>query len=238
MTKMASVMSGEVGYPARIRIDPAVVRRNRLTTAFRLVLAIPHLVIVGGPAAVAFSWEWQSHARSGLGAGGGVLGAVAAIAAIIAWFAIVLTGRHPSGLWQLSAYYLRWRVRAVAYTALLRDEYPPFGDAPYPAALELDEPGTERDRLGVAFRLVLAIPQLIAVWLLGIAWAITTVVAWFAILLTGRYPRGLYRFGVGVLVWSTRVEAYVLLLRDEYPPFSLEPALGGLSAPPADDGGA
>lgn len=238
MTTIASAMSADAGYPARIRIDPAVERRNRLTTAFRLVLAIPHLIIVGGPAAVAFSWEWQDHARSGLGAGGGVLGVVAAVAAIIAWFAIVLTGRHPRGLWQLAAYYLRWRVRAVAYTALLRDEYPPFGDAPYPAVLELAEPDGARDRLGVAFRIILAIPQLLAVWLLGIAWAITTVIAWFAILLTGRYPGGLYRFGVGVLVWSTRVEAYVLLLRDEYPPFSFEPALGGRPAPAADHGGA
>jgi hypothetical protein len=62
----------------------------------------------------------------------------------------------------------------------------------------------------------------IAVWVLGIAWGITTVIAWFAILFTGRYPEGLYRFGVGVLQWNLRVEAYVLLLRDEYPPFSLE----------------
>ena len=232
MSSLAPAIAHDAGYPVHVRVEPAIEPRNRLTTAFRFLLAIPHLIVVGGPAAAAFSWEWQDHARSGLGAGGGVLGVVAAIAAITAWFAIVLTGRHPSGLWQLAAYYLRWRVRAVAYTALLRDEFPPFGDAPYPVALELDEPLGSRDRLGVAFRLVLALPQLITVWLLGIVWAVATMLAWFAILLTGRYPRGLYRFGVGVLVWSTRVEAYVLLLRDEYPPFFLDATIP--SDPPID----
>jgi len=69
--------------------------------------------------------------------------------------------------------------------------------------------------------LILVIPQLIAVWALGVAWGITTVIAWFAILFTGQYPETLYRFGVGVLRWSTRVEAYLLLLHDDYPPFSL-----------------
>lgn len=110
----------------------------------------------------------------------------------------------------------------MAYTALLRDEYPPFGDGPYPAALELSPPDAPRDRLAVAFRIILALPHLLAVWALGMAWALTTVVAWFSILFTGRYPEGLYRFAVGVLRWNVRVEAYLLLLRDEYPPFSLE----------------
>ena len=83
-------------------------------------------------------------------------------------------------------------------------------------------PEAPRDRLSVAFRIILAIPHLLAVWVLGVAWALATVIAWFAILFTGRYPRGLYDFGVGVLRWNTRVEAYLLLLHDEYPPFTLE----------------
>jgi hypothetical protein len=142
--------------------------------------------------------------------------------AIISWFAILFTGRYPEGLWNLAAFYLRWRVRAVAYTALLRDEYPPFGDGPYPVELELVPSAEPRDRLTVAFRIILAIPHLLAVWVLSVAWAFVTVIAWFAILLTGRYPEGLYHFAVGVLRWNTRVEAYLLLLRDEYPPFSLK----------------
>jgi hypothetical protein len=60
------------------------------------------------------------------------------------------------------------------------------------------------------------------VWLLGAAWGVTTLVAWLAILVTGRYPKALYEFGIGVLRWTTRVEAYLLLLTDEYPPFTLD----------------
>ena len=60
------------------------------------------------------------------------------------------------------------------------------------------------------------------IWLLGIAWVVTTLVAWFVILFTGRYPRSLYEFSLGALRWTTRVEAYLLLLTDEYPPFTLD----------------
>jgi hypothetical protein len=66
------------------------------------------------------------------------------------------------------------------------------------------------------------IPHLIILWALGIAWVVTTVIAWFAILFTGRYPEALYDFGVGVFRWGIRVEAYLLLLTDAYPPFSFD----------------
>jgi hypothetical protein len=196
--------------------------RNRLTTAFRIFLAIPHLLLVGGPLAAAFSWSWSSRAGDmDWGAGGGVLGAVAAVVALIAWFSILFTGRYPEGLWKLAAFYLRWRVRAVVYTALLRDEYPPFGDGVYPAMLDLSPPEEPRNRWTVGFRIVLALPHLLAVCALSLAWMLSTILAWFAILFTGRYPEGLYEFGIGVLRWNIRVESYLLLLRDEYPPFSL-----------------
>ena len=215
-------LSSAPAYPVRVDIRPTIEGRNRLTTAFRLLLAIPHFIIVGAPVALTLSWSSGSQGDSGLQWGaGGVLGAVAVVVAVLSWFAILFTGRHPDGLWNLAAFYLRWRVRAVSYAALLRDEYPPFGDAPYPAALLVLQPDAPRDRLTVAFRPILAIPHLFAVWALGVAWAVTTVVAWFAILFTGRLPEPLARFGVGVLGWNTRVEAYLLLLRDEYPPFSL-----------------
>lgn len=216
-------MSHASPYPVQVRVDPAIDGRNRLTTGFRIFLAIPHLILAGGPIAAPLTWTWSSDSQTRWEWGtGGVLGAVAAVAAVIAWFAIVFTGRCPEGLWNLGAFYMRWRVRAVAYVALLRDEYPPFGDAPYPASLELTPPDAPRDRLTVAFRPILAIPQLVAVWALGVAWGITSIIAWFAILFTGRYPEALYRFGVNVLRWSVRVEAYLLLLRDEYPPFAME----------------
>ena len=195
--------NGGAEHPVQVRIEPALEDRNQLTSAFRIILAVPHLLLVGGPVAACLTWS--SRDRQGLnvdwGAGGGVLGAVASVGAIIAWFSIVFTGRHPRGLWNLSAYYLRWRVRAVAYTALLRDEYPPFGEGEYPAGLELSEPDTPRDRLTVGFRVILAIPHVIAIWFLGIVWAFTSVFAWFSIILTARYPAALYSFGEGVLRW-------------------------------------
>jgi hypothetical protein len=210
-------------HPVDVSVAPAPSDRNRLTCAFRPILGIPHLILVGGPIAFAMSFAWGSDDQAGAGwGGGGVLGAVAAVVAIIAWFAIVFTGKHPSGLWNLTAYYLRWRVRAVAYLTLLRDEYPPFGDGDYPAALVLPPQESERDRVTVAFRILLAIPHLLVVWLLGIGWFITTIIAWFSILFTGNFPETLYRFGIGVMRWNARLEAYLLLLRDEYPPFSLE----------------
>jgi hypothetical protein len=211
-------------HPVRLHITPALENRNRLTTAFRFILALPHLLLVGGPVAVAMTWSRSGEAGvdHSWSAGGGVLGAVAVVAAIIAWFAIVFTGRAPEGLRALAAYYLRWHVRASAYVALLRDEYPPFGDKPYPVEVDIPVPLAPRDRLGVAFRPILVIPHLLAIWALGVAWAITTIIAWFAILFTGRYPRALYVFALGAFRWTTRVEAYLLLLTDTYPPFTLD----------------
>jgi hypothetical protein len=208
-----------------VSVAPALTGRNRLTVAFRAILAIPHLLLVGTPAAVGFTIGWGSSGQPNAqwGATSGVLGAVAGVCAFIAWFAIVFGGVYPAGLRALALYYLRWRVRAAAYFALLRDEYPPFGDAQYPASLEFAAPDGvgARNRLSVAFRIILLIPQFIAVALIGVAWSITTIVAWVMIILTGDFPASLYNFGVGALRWSTRVEAYFLLLHDEYPPFSL-----------------
>jgi hypothetical protein len=206
-----------------VSVAPATTGRNRLTTAFRPILAIPHLLLVGAPAAVGFSLEWNSNGQQNVqwGATTGVLGAVAGVCSFIAWFTLVFAGTYPSGLRSLALYYLRWRVRAAAYLTLLRDEYPPFGDAEYPASLEVNLPDGARSRLTIAFRIILLIPQFIALWAIGIAWAVTTLSAWVSIILTGDYPESLYQFGVGALRWSTRVEAYLLLLHDAYPPFSL-----------------
>jgi len=222
MSSTAFPTSGAEVHPVRVYVAPQLAARNRLTVFFRLLLALPHLILVGGPVALLSAASNRENGSSyNWGANSGVLGVVAAVAAIISWFAIVITGSQPDGLWSLVAFYMRWRVRAVAYVALLRDEYPPFGDGPYPAGMDVAPPAT-RNRLAVAFRLILAIPHIIAVWAIGIAWVITTIIAWFAILFTGEYPAGLYRFGVGALRWTTRVETYLLLLHDDFPPFSLE----------------
>jgi hypothetical protein len=209
-------------YPVGIALPAATEERNRLTVAFRFFLALPHVLLVGGPVMAISCGGWNDDGWAlGWTSGTGVLGLVAGVVALISWFAIVFTREHPDGLWKLAAYYLRWRVRAVAYLTLLRDEYPPFGDGAYPAELVLTRPEEPRDRVTVLLRFLLAIPHLIVLWFLGLAWGLTTAVAWVMILLTGRYPESLYGFALGVFAWDIRVEAYMLLLRDEYPPFTL-----------------
>jgi Domain of unknown function (DUF4389) len=152
----------------------------------------------------------------------GLFGAAAYVLAIINWFAILVTGESIKGAREFQLYYLRWRARAVAYMALFVDPYPPFGDEPYPLTITVTEPAGGRDRATVAVRPLLAVPHLVVLFFLVLAWAVCTVIAWFAILLTGAYPSSIYPFARGVMQWMLRVEAYLLLLVDEYPPFTLE----------------
>jgi hypothetical protein len=200
-------------HPVTYFVMPQMTGRNRLTCFFRFILAVPHMLIVGGPGATASIYGYGPT---------GALGMAAAACAFVSWFAIVFTGKMPRGLWDLVSYYLRWRSRAVAYAALLCDHYPPFGDGDYPAAFGLGEFPEARRRWSVGLRFFALIPHVLVLAFLGLAWAITALIGWLAILITGSYPEGLYRFAVGYLRWSLRVEAYGLLMHDEYPPFSLD----------------
>jgi len=205
-------------YPVSVTVEPALAHRNRLTTAFRLILAIPHLILVGG---VGIGIASRGESVTTVGGQCGLLGAVAFFLAVVSWFTIVIGGTHIVGIRKFTSFYLRWRVRALAYLMLLEDPYPPFGDAPYPAPIEIVDTAGSRDRLTVGFRILLAIPHFIVLFFVLLAWGFTTIAAWFIILFTGAYPPGLYDFGVGALRWLLRVEAYMLLLVDDYPPFSL-----------------
>lgn len=197
-------------YPVSIVIDPQFERRNRLTVAFRLILAIPHAILVG---------PIVGATRSG---SVGLLAAASYFLAIVSWFTILINGEHIKGIRDFSLYYLRWRARALAYMALFVDPYPPFGDGPYAVSVDVIDPPVPRDRVTVALRLLLAIPHLLVLFFLLIGWLVTSVIAWFAILFTGSYPPSFYPFGAGVMRWVLRVEAYLLLLVDDYPPFVLD----------------
>jgi hypothetical protein len=199
-------------YPVAFDVQPQLSDRNRLTSAFRIILAIPHVVLAGG-LGLGFGYGWSE--------GGGVLGTAAGVMAVIAWFGIIFVDTHPRGLWDFGDFYLRWRTRSVPYLMLLRDEYPPFGEGDYPTTFEVSWPTGPRNRLSVGLRIFYALPHVIVLIFVNVAWVLTSIVAWFAILFTGKYPAGLYRFAVGVLRWDLRVEAYLLLMRDEYPPFQL-----------------
>jgi len=207
-----------MSYPVSVSIDPRLTNRNRLTTAFRLILAIPHGILIG---TIGFGITLGQGDPLRFSAETGLLGAVAFVLAIVNWFAILFTGEDIIGIRQFTQFYLRWRVRGLSYIMLLEDQYPPFGDASYPASVTIADPARPRDRLTVALRLLLAIPHFIALIFLVFAWWLTAIVAWLLILITAEYPQGLYEFGVGVLRWLIRVEAYVLLMVDDYPPFSL-----------------
>ncbi len=207
-----------MAYPVSVTVEPQIANRNRLTTAFRIILAIPHFILVGGVGVSVLS----GGSRNSLGGETGILGAVAGILAIVSWFTIVIAGNHVSGIRQFTQFFLRWRVRAIAYLMLLEDQYPPFGDLPYPAAAAVVDPVGPRRRLSVFFRILIALPNIIVFCFVMLGWMVTTVVAWFSIVVTGAYPAGLYNFGVGALRWSIRIEAYLLLLVDDYPPFSLD----------------
>jgi hypothetical protein len=150
------------------------------------------------------------------------LGMVQTAITFVAWFAILFTGRYPRFLFGFVVNVYRWSANAGAYVTLLRDEYPPFTweAGQYPVTFEVEYP--ERlSRWLIFIKWLLIIPHVIVLYLLMIAWYIATIIAFFAILFTKRYPEGLFRFAVGVQRWSNRINVYVNLLRDEYPPFSL-----------------
>ena len=193
------------GYPATFAVD----HPERITNWKPLVqwlLAIPHYLILRG-------LEYVS-------------GAVA----VISWFAIVFTGRLPEGLASAQHLYVRYANRTVAYAAFLREEYPPFvfgttaADAgEYPAVRTSFEPQYEdRNRVTVGFRLILVIPHVIVLAFLWLALSVVVFVWVFVVLFTGRWSPGVQGFVVGVMRWNTRVSAYLLLLVDDYPPFSLD----------------
>ncbi len=164
------------------------------------ILAIPHFIILYG------------------------LGLVAMALTFIAWFAILFTKRYPRELFDFVVNINRWSANVTAYFSLLRDEYPPFSwDAGlYPLTYDVEYP-EELSRWLIFVKWILVIPHIIVMLFLFIGVFIAQTIAFFAILFTKRFPESLFTFLVGVNRWSVRVNAYINLMRDEYPPFSLEP---------------
>jgi Domain of unknown function (DUF4389) len=192
-------------YPATFTFDPPE-RVANWRPLVHWLLAIPHLVIVN------------------------VLGTVSEVISVISWFAILFTGRLPAGLASFQAMYLRYAMRTATYFGFLREEYPPFtfataetdpGDDPR-VRVDLVPALEDRNRLTTAFRLILAIPHIVVLALLSIALFVVGIIAFFAVLFTGRWPEGLRKFVIGYGRWWLRVQTYLVLLTDEYPPFSME----------------
>ncbi len=188
--------------------------RNRLTTAFRLILAIPHLIVVQ------------------------VWGYLMEILSVIQWFIVVFTGKRNDGIWNLQWAWLGYYSRVYGYANLLYDRYPAFGTDPgtVPARTEFryEEPA---DRLTNGLRFIWAIPAVLIAAVLGIAMFFVLIGAWFVILFTGKQPRGMFDFILRVFRYILQTYSYVMLMTDTYPNWgSTESGTGvpvGSGAPPS-----
>lgn len=187
-------------YPVRFDVEYPE-RLSRWKIFVKWLLAIPHLIIVY------------------------LLLIVAGVLQLIAFFAILFTKRWPRGLFDFTVQIYRWTANASAYALLLlRDEYPPFsGEAgEYPLSLEV-EYREDLSRWLIFVKWLLAIPHWIVLAFVALAAYVVVFIAFFAILFTGRYPRGMFDFVVGTVRWYVRVNAYAhWLMTDRYPPFSLK----------------
>jgi Domain of unknown function (DUF4389) len=203
--------AGAAPYPVHFSVEYPDRNLNRLTTGFRLIVAIPILILaatVGG------------HAP-----GAAIAAATGGVLFLAPLLMIVFRQKYPRWWYDWNLELLRFSNRIGAYLALMDDRYPSTDerqavtlDFPYPDAKQ------ELNRWLPLVKWLLAIPHYIVLFFLSIAAIVLVVVAWFAILFTGRYPRGLFDFVLGVLRWGNRVTGYAfVLVTDQYPPFRLSP---------------
>ena len=192
--------AGATDYPVRLDVEyPEGLSRWKIFVKW--LLAIPHFIIVY------------------------ILQIVNSVLVFIAFLAILFTKKWPRGMFDFSLQIHRWTANVLAYSLLLlRDEYPPFsGDiGEYPLVLDV-EYREDLSRWMIFVKWLLVLPHVIILTFLGIAAFFVVVIAWFAILFTGRYPRSMFDFVVGTYRWLTRVSAYSSwFMTDRYPPFSLK----------------
>jgi hypothetical protein len=210
-------------YPARLSIDYPE-KLDRVSTLFRLIIVIPILVILTLLTATASdtvtvitdSGEVVSTVTTtGLGITGGLF--------VATMLMIVFRQRYPRWWFDFALALSRFSNRVGAYLGLLTDRYPSTEDE-QSVHLDLDYPNVEQDlsRWMPLVKWLLAIPHYIVLAVLAVGAVFAILIAWFAILITGRYPRALFAYVVGVGRWALRVQAYAaLLITDRYPPFSL-----------------
>ncbi|MYI56550.1 MAG: DUF4389 domain-containing protein [Acidimicrobiia bacterium] len=207
------------GYPARLEIDYPE-RSSRIKTLFGLILVIPiaamSWILVGGLGALDISNETARSIVEAFGVSGGSL-------FLPPLLTLLFRRKYPRWWfdWNLELY--RFTERVFAYLSLLRDEYPST-DEQQAVHLDLDYPDAVQDLNGwlPLVKWLLAIPHYIVLTILTVGEIVVVVIAWFAIVLTGRYPRWMFSYVVGVHRWTLRVQAYAwLLITDRYPPFRL-----------------
>jgi hypothetical protein len=189
------------GYPVVLEFERGYEVQN-WRPLVNWLLAIPHLIVIY------------------------VLAIVASVLWFISFFTVLFTRRNP--FLGVQTMILRYNWRVYSYYLFMRNEYPPFdfattpgAEVPDPAVVIIEDPG-EMNRWLPLIKWLLVIPHLIVLVVLSIAVAVVAIIAFFAVLFTGRWPKGMRDFVVGYMRWSTRVNAYMYFLTDAYPPFSLE----------------
>jgi Domain of unknown function (DUF4389) len=201
-------------YPVTFEADYQP-EQNRATTFFRIILAIPWLIV------------------------GIVYYIVASFTHLFAWVAVVILGRYPEGLYNLNAGFVRYFVRTSAWVYLQTDEWPPFGiadDPSYPIRVDVAPPAEHQSRLKAFFRIILALPVLIVAYAVSYAHQWIAVIAWLTIVFRGYLPEQLNTAMTFCNSFYARVYGYLGLLTDEYPPIGIEKGKGSVllaTTPPA-----
>ena len=172
--------------------------RNRVTVLVRIILVIPHLVVYY------------------------VLNIAAQIATFAHWFIQVFTGKRNPGIAGFVSKVIAYQARILGYSGLLFDEYPGFFDdqGKTPARIDVQYSEGPVNRLTVALRLIWAIPAAIIAAVIGIAVEVVTIICWFAIVITGKQPRGMFDFCLKGHRFALQVNTYVNLLTDTYPKYA------------------
>jgi hypothetical protein len=204
-------------YPATLAIDYPDRQLNRATSFFRIFCVIPIAIILGLMGNGVLTWGAHAESwRTSLSAGG--------LLFLPLVLMILFQKKYPRWWFDWNLAFSRFSYRVSAYILLMRDEYPSTDDE-QAVHLNLVYPNAQTE-LGRGWPLIkwfLAIPHFFCLCFLAFAVFWIWIIAWFAILFTGRYPRGMFDFILGVMRWGLRVEAYAfLLITDKYPAFSLD----------------
>jgi hypothetical protein len=201
-------------YPIEFDVEYPDRKLNRLTSALRIFMALPIVLVlaaIGGVTMASTGADTTTVVASGSG-----------LLVLPPLLMIVFRGKYPRWWYDFSVELLRFQNRVGVYVALMDDRYPSTDER---QSVRLEAPYPDVARLNRGLPLVkwlLAIPHYLVLAVLYIAAVPAVAIAWFAILFTGRFPRGIFDFLVGVGRWTTRVTAYAfILVTDEYPPFRL-----------------
>ena len=209
--------AGTPSYPVEFSVEYPDRPLNRLTTAFRLIYAIPIVIVAAAIGGGDTRWGSAGHTTTI------ALGGTAGVLCVPPLLMIVFRQKYPRWWFDWNVELLRFTSRIAVYLALMDDRYPST-DEQQSVSLELPYPDAKEglNRWLPIVKVLLAIPHFIILGFLSLAALVAVVIAWFAILFTGRYPRGLFDFAVGVMRWWNRVIGYALVLvTDDYPPFRL-----------------